>query len=585
MIDDGIPNTISEFPNAKEELSAALEAFKIGMERSLGVCFPACVYSYDRFTHTATVMPLVKMAYFDGEYHYIRRKPYKVTVRDIQCGGVTIDFPVYVGDTGWVISSDRDTTLLKQEGALTTSVLEGSRALAIVEDDYQAKPYQPLLHSFTSGFFIPDNWGQWENWRYKDNPAAALGAAVYIGTSFDTMEDRPDTSGKIYQKGTAYEGRASSSLVVQKNGAISMASSSSKSEGKRSRVESGDGRVRMIAEDDVSKMSGHIILDAKEGISIRQDNEGGGFVTVCNIKPDTTSFIMSGSGGETVQILIEGGKINISTSNEINVSAGGMNIKTNGKLNVASTSDVNVNALGNATVTTQGNATISATSEARVNAGGNVNVSTGGDANVSAAKNANISVGKDVNISASDKVNLVSKTAVNLVTAGDTTILSKKKGTRILVSTQSKQSEINVVAEGEQSNVAVTLKEQKSSLSFTTEQKESSITVKTLEKSSPITVQTLEKSSPINILSGEESDISITAGQNSNIAVSANNNVNVSSAKGTVSISAAQALNLSGGKASLTLENNTATINSKSLKFLSKDIYLEDKGTNVKYTQ
>ena len=66
MIDDGSPRTISDFPMAENDLRLAMEAFNLGMMRSLQICFPACVYSYDRSTHIAEVMPLVKQAFYNG---------------------------------------------------------------------------------------------------------------------------------------------------------------------------------------------------------------------------------------------------------------------------------------------------------------------------------------------------------------------------------------------------------------------------------------------------------------------------------------------------------------------------------------
>lgn len=549
MIDDATPQTISEFPNATEELSVALQAFKIGMERSLGVCFPACVYSYDRSTHTAEVMPLIKMAYFDGEYRYIRRKPYKVTVRNIQCGGVTIDFPVYIGDTGWVISSDRDTTLIKQPGVLTSSVLSGNRDIKIVEDDYQAKPHQPVLHGFSYGFFIPDNWGLWESWRYKDNPTLAIGDAIYLGNSFDTKEDKPSSDGKKFQSGNEYEKKASSSLVITKDGAISMASSKPKEEETRATIETSGGNVKVAVSNDKTQQNAQIVLDAESGITIRQDDESAKTATICNISPKQTTFTMV-SGGSSIQIFLADGKLNISTSGSINIAASSdINLKAKGDLNVASTGDVNVNTLGDARVAAQGKASITASGAAMVNAGGDVDVAAGNNANISAAKNTNINGGENVNIAGASKINVASKDAVNIVTAGNTTVMSKKEGSKILVTTLSRESNIDVVAEGKNSKVAVTLQEESSELAFTTE-----------KKKSPITITTKDESSPINIVAEKKSNIAITAGSGA-------------------------ALTLSGGGSSISLQGGMTTLEGSKLKFLGKEIYLEDpkNGNNVKY--
>ena len=554
MIEDGIPNTTTEFPNAKSTLSAALNAFKLGMERELSVCFPACVYSYNRSTHKAKVMPLVKMAYFNGDYYYIRRKTFDVTVRSIQCGGMVMEVPLYVGDTGWVVSSDRDTTLLKQTGALTSSVLAGNRSLNIVEDDYQVPPHHALLHQLTDGFFIPDSWGVFEAWRYKDNPQIAIGSALYIGNSFDTKEDREDNgtggSEKKFQDGDSYEKKSTASFVITNGGVATMASSLPKEDKKRAGVETGGDWIRMHVTNDKDKQVQEFLIDAGSGITLRQDDEDSKSTTVFNMSPGQVACTIV-NGESTIQIMVANGEVNLSTSGGMNVTAGDtVNFRAIGDLNIASSGNVNVNTTGDARVTAQGSATVSATENASVTAGGNVNVSSVGDANVSSSANTNVNGGENVNIGAAENVNIASKDKVNIVTAGDTTVMSKKSGANILVTTLSKNSNIDIVAEGKSSNVSVTMKEEESSLSFTTEKKDS-----------PISIETKGENSPVTITTSESSNVGITAGKDSN--------VDISSEKGNIT------LYTSGGDLTANVRGNADMTVSESVSVSAKSAELK----------
>ena len=245
-----------EFTAAAMSLASAITAYHSGNMRALNICFPAVIRSYDRSTHIAEVVPLIKQGYFDGEWKYVNRQPYKVSVRSIQCGGFTIDIPLYVGDTGWVFSSDRDTLLLKQDGAFTSAVLDKDRPLCMVDSAYQQKPAQPLLHDFSRGFFIPDNWGERDPDRFKDNESVNTNGALYIGASFDTKDDDENfdtneddtdlldedvleeirnnretdetskTLKKKLQKGEDYEDSLASSLVIERQGGLNILSGS-----------------------------------------------------------------------------------------------------------------------------------------------------------------------------------------------------------------------------------------------------------------------------------------------------------------------------------------------------------------------
>jgi hypothetical protein len=562
MKEEEAPITEADSLNAAHDLRAALINHDIGMLRSLGICIPVCVYSYDSSTNIVTVMPLVKQAYYQGKWNYKKNECiFKVPVRNIQHGGFTIKMPIFVGDTGWVFSSDRDTKLLRQDGALTNSVLEGNRQTAIIENDYQQKPNTPTLHSFVHGFFIPDNWGSFETRRYKDNPDIAVGEGLYIGSSIDTDDQRDDVNEKKFQHGDAYEKKTTSSLVLLSGGGASLASSSDKETNQKAHVVVDRNKVETMAEDRAREKSSSLVLDTDNGITIRQDDEENRRHFVCSV--NNGSFLMRMLEGDKIMSFsFIDGKLNVSTTDEVNVNFGGnTNFRCSGDVNVTGEKNMNVhvqgdmNAMvsGDARVTTP-NARVVAEKTASVSAETisatalkTANVNAGETVNVGAVKTTNINAGETVNLAAGKKINVTAPEEVTIVTASKTTVMAKKKAAQILVTTLSKDSTIDVVAEGKSTKLNVTMK----------------------GKESPISITTEKEKSPISIVSqGNESSIQIESqGSKSDIKLSAANNVSIEAKKdaaltagGNIQVAAKGKVEVSGSKI---IENGTVEINGK----------------------
>lgn len=479
MIEDGNPRTKSDKPMAETDIRLALEAFRDGIYRNFQVCFPACVYSYDKGSHKADIMPLVKQAYYDGKWNYIRRGIIKgVTVRNIQCGGFTIEIPIHIGDTGWVFSSDRDTQLIKKDGALTNSVLAKGRSIPILEDDYQQIPNQLSLHDFTQGFFLPDNWGQFETWRYKDNPDIAVGEGLYIGSSIDTDDERKPTDEKPFQDGTAYEGKTTSSIVLLSDGGATMASSSSTETNQNAHFTVDKNKAEMVAEDRNEEKSSTILLNTEDGISIRQDDEKNKRHFICSI--NNGSFLLRMMDGENrMSFYFTDGKLNVSTSDEVNVNFGGnTNFRCSGDVNVTGEKDINIHAQGNMNAMVVGDASVTASNASVVaeksatvsaetvsaSAAKTANINAGETVNIGAAKTTNVNAGETVNLAAGKKINVTAPEEITLVTANKTTILAKKKEAEIQVRTLSQAAKINLTTEGSNSNIKVETQGEKSNI-------------------------------------------------------------------------------------------------------------------------
>lgn len=113
-------------------------------------CLPAIVKDYNRNTHLALVQPLVNMVSSKGEQ--MPRADIIVPVRRVMYGEFMIDFPLNIGDTGWVIAGDRDS-----ENALIANSSDVTSESNPNEGGQ--RPATRLLHKYRFGFFIPDRWG------------------------------------------------------------------------------------------------------------------------------------------------------------------------------------------------------------------------------------------------------------------------------------------------------------------------------------------------------------------------------------------------------------------------------------------
>lgn len=97
---------------------------------------PAIVVAYDRETNLATVRAAIVVQMATG-VNMARHEVFDIPVLSMGAGGFHINFPVKVGDLGWIESTDRDISLFIQ--TLT-----------------DANPATARHHMFTSARFIPD---------------------------------------------------------------------------------------------------------------------------------------------------------------------------------------------------------------------------------------------------------------------------------------------------------------------------------------------------------------------------------------------------------------------------------------------
>ena len=375
----------TEYPASAVDLRSAIEAFAEGERRALAVCFPACVRSYDRKTHIATVVPLVKQGILEKEWVYKVREAYEVSVRAIQIGGFTIDIPLYVGDTGWVIASDRDTALLKQEGSLSYSVLEKDRSLKVVDSCYPQKPHQTILHDYSRGFFIPDNWGQWDAERIRGGEAINLGDALYIGSSVGTKDSdkvatkdddedgTPNAGGD--QNGDGYDKKTSSAVAIERDGGVHVLSNTPKQDDVVSRLSVVGDTVECVIDDEKNKSVTESIISPCDGVLKRYESPdkhflldaNGGMASLKSISSDSTIVNMFLSEGvvtieatkrieieaedniqvvnsDYVQMDIIAKNVTMTSKDELSVNADKIDIKSDKDVSITSSSDITVSS-------------------------------------------------------------------------------------------------------------------------------------------------------------------------------------------------------------------------------------------------
>lgn len=104
--------------------------------QNLNDTLPARVVSYDRTNNRAVVQPTISVINTDGTL-IPRPEMVNIPVFSNGGGGFIINFPLQVGDLGWIKASDRDISLFLQSF-----------------DD--AQPNTERLHSFEDAIFYPD---------------------------------------------------------------------------------------------------------------------------------------------------------------------------------------------------------------------------------------------------------------------------------------------------------------------------------------------------------------------------------------------------------------------------------------------
>lgn len=138
-----VDKVVTDQYQSEPSYNPAIEGSSIGVFEYLNsvrnsifdVCLPAVVEKFDRKKNEVTVKPAIYEQMTNGEY--IERSSITIPVFTFSGGGFYIGVPLKEGDTGWIIASDRDISLFKQQKT-------------------KINPNTNRTHSFEDGFFLPD---------------------------------------------------------------------------------------------------------------------------------------------------------------------------------------------------------------------------------------------------------------------------------------------------------------------------------------------------------------------------------------------------------------------------------------------
>lgn len=161
---------------------------------------PAIVVNYDRKTHIATVRPLIKLPYNDigNKEQSIEMPKMKVTVWRMSFGGFLFDMPLFPGDTGWLVASDWNTSLVKKENSF------GAESNS-TKNNGPKKPETYELHRYKNGFFIPDRWGEIDIGESDSNSIvikSLIGdTLISIGHNGNILIKNPNKESSVYIEG------------------------------------------------------------------------------------------------------------------------------------------------------------------------------------------------------------------------------------------------------------------------------------------------------------------------------------------------------------------------------------------------
>lgn len=113
-------NTTNQNPAETQGIGGLIYQIKQEIFRSMRVCLPAIVESYDRAKNRAVITPAITMQTTNDEQIQLP------SITDVPVvvnggGGYCASFPLAKGDTGWIIFNDKDISLFKQNETISSA--------------------------------------------------------------------------------------------------------------------------------------------------------------------------------------------------------------------------------------------------------------------------------------------------------------------------------------------------------------------------------------------------------------------------------------------------------------------------------
>ena len=113
------------------------------------ICLPAIVRKVYPEKHTVDAELLCSYVTTDGK-EIKRALLSEIPWKQMRHGGFFIDFPISVGDTGWVVAGDRDSEKIRESNSDTD----------ISKNKGSTMPETNGIDEFQYGVFIPDSWAK-----------------------------------------------------------------------------------------------------------------------------------------------------------------------------------------------------------------------------------------------------------------------------------------------------------------------------------------------------------------------------------------------------------------------------------------
>lgn len=149
-----LPYDLAALESEPGYISELLHQFQIQIEQ----CIPCIVTEYNKENCTVSVQPLPQRAINTEEGLTYKDRPIipSVPILRFLHGGFSINSPIFVGDTGYLIASDR-----------SCSAVQAKNSTMLFSDDNQKDknkgsfpPDDLSLGQYTSGFFLPCSWSK-----------------------------------------------------------------------------------------------------------------------------------------------------------------------------------------------------------------------------------------------------------------------------------------------------------------------------------------------------------------------------------------------------------------------------------------
>ena len=175
-----------------ESLSSTFDFINNKIKQGLNIMLPCQVLAVDRKKNRVKVLPLIALLKTNGETMN-RAIIDDIPICNLSAGGFIINFPIKVGDFGYIKSNDRDISLFKQSYK-------------------NSKPNTTRKNDFADSIFIPDVINQ-NLYDISGEDSEAL-----VIQSYDNSTKISMSNGKIILQADTIEQRATNHIFT--NGTI-----------------------------------------------------------------------------------------------------------------------------------------------------------------------------------------------------------------------------------------------------------------------------------------------------------------------------------------------------------------------------